>query len=73
MGDGAAALLGAGDPRGLRGINCVTAPLAGAGRGGNLTEVAQLLRHETEVTAAIYAKVDLAALRMAARPWPRWG
>jgi integrase/recombinase XerD len=38
--------------------------------GGNLTEVAQLLRHEAEATAAIYAKVDLAALSAAARPWP---
>jgi integrase/recombinase XerD len=39
--------------------------------GGNLTEVAQLLRHEAEATAAIYAKVDLAALCAAARPWPQ--
>jgi integrase/recombinase XerD len=38
--------------------------------GGNLTEVAQLLRHEAEATAAIYAKVDLTALSVAARPWP---
>lgn len=41
--------------------------------GGNLTEVAQLLRHEAEATAAIYAKVDLAALFVAARPWPHTG
>jgi integrase len=41
--------------------------------GGNLTEVAQLLRHEAEATAAIYAKVDLAALAVAARPWPQAG
>jgi site-specific recombinase XerD len=41
--------------------------------GGNLTEVAQLLRHEAEATAAIYAKVDLAALAAAARPWPQAG
>jgi integrase/recombinase XerD len=39
--------------------------------GGNLTEVAQLLCHEAEATAAIYAKVDLAALSAAARPWPQ--
>jgi len=38
--------------------------------GGNLTEVAQLLRHEAEATAVIYAKVDLTALSAAARPWP---
>lgn len=41
--------------------------------GGNLTEVAQLLRHEAEATAAIYAKVDLSALSAAARPWPQAG
>lgn len=41
--------------------------------GGNLTEVAQLLRHEAEATAAIYAKVDLTALAAAVRPWPRAG
>ena len=41
--------------------------------GGNLSEVAQLLRHEAEATAAIYAKVDLAALSAAARPWPHAG
>jgi integrase/recombinase XerD len=41
--------------------------------GGNLTEVTQLLRHQSEATAAIYAKVDLAALSAAVRPWPRAG
>jgi integrase/recombinase XerD len=41
--------------------------------GGNLAEVAQLLRHDAEATAAIYAKVDLAALSAAARPWPQSG
>jgi integrase/recombinase XerD len=39
--------------------------------GGNLAEVAQLLRHEAETTAAIYAKVDLATLGVAARAWPQ--
>jgi integrase len=38
--------------------------------GGNLGEVAQLLRHEAHQTAAIYAKTDLGALSAAARPWP---
>jgi site-specific recombinase XerD len=41
--------------------------------GGNMGEVAQLLRHETHATAAIYAKVDLGALSAAARPWPQAG
>ena len=41
--------------------------------GGNMGEVAQLLRHESHATAAIYAKVDLAALSAAARPWPQAG
>jgi len=41
--------------------------------GGNLAEVAQLLRHQAETTAAIYAKVDMVALGVAARPWPKVG
>jgi site-specific recombinase XerD len=39
-------------------------------QGGSLDEVAQLLRHSSHDTTAIYAKVDLAALRAVARPWP---
>jgi site-specific recombinase XerD len=38
--------------------------------GGTLAEVAQLLRHHSEDTTAIYAKVDMAALAPVMRPWP---
>jgi site-specific recombinase XerD len=38
--------------------------------GGSLTEIGQALRHARPLTTAIYAKVDLGALRQLARPWP---
>lgn len=38
--------------------------------GAGLGEVAQVLRHRSLSTTAIYAKVDLAALRPLALPWP---
>ena len=38
--------------------------------GAPLTEIGQLLRHQSVLTTAIYAKVDIAALRTVARPWP---
>jgi integrase/recombinase XerD len=38
--------------------------------GGSLTEIGQTLRHIRPLTTAIYAKVDLQALRQLARPWP---
>jgi integrase len=38
--------------------------------GGTLAEVTQLLRHHSEETTAIYAKVDMAALAAVVRPWP---
>lgn len=41
--------------------------------GGSLAEVAELLRHNDVATAAIYAKVDLAALATVVRPWPAEG
>ncbi|GAA0993185.1 hypothetical protein GCM10009555_083380 [Acrocarpospora macrocephala] len=41
--------------------------------GGNLAEVAQLLRHHGEETTAIYAKVDRDALAAVVRPWPGAG
>jgi site-specific recombinase XerD len=38
--------------------------------GASLPEIGQVLRHREQKTTAIYAKVDHAALRMLARPWP---
>ena len=38
--------------------------------GGSLTEIGQTLRHARPLTTAIYAKVDVEALRQLARPWP---
>ncbi|MBM4044267.1 MAG: integrase [Planctomycetes bacterium] len=39
-------------------------------RGASLTEVGEVLRHRCLDTTAIYAKVDVAALRALAQPWP---
>jgi site-specific recombinase XerD len=39
-------------------------------RGGTLAQIAQVLRHRSLTTTAIYAKVDRTALRELARPWP---
>jgi integrase/recombinase XerD len=41
--------------------------------GASLAEVGQLLRHRDERTTAIYAKVDIGALRALARPCPEAG
>jgi site-specific recombinase XerD len=38
--------------------------------GGSLDEIGQVLRHHHHATTAIYAKVDIEALRTVARPWP---
>ncbi len=38
--------------------------------GASLPEVAQVLRHRSLLTTAIYAKVDRRALRALAQPWP---
>jgi len=38
--------------------------------GGSLEEIGQLLRQRSSFTTAIYARVDRAALRELARPWP---
>ncbi len=38
--------------------------------GASLTEIGQVLRHARAATTAIYAKVDRAALRGLAQPWP---
>lgn len=40
-------------------------------RGASLREIGQLLRHRQPTTTQIYAKVDIAALRGIALPWPR--
>jgi site-specific recombinase XerD len=37
--------------------------------GSSLVEVGQVLRHRSMLTTAIYAKVDLEALRTIARSW----
>lgn len=39
-------------------------------KGAGLVEIAQLLRHQTESTTAIYAKLDYHALGELVRPWP---
>jgi integrase/recombinase XerD len=39
-------------------------------QGAPLREIGQLLRHRSELTTAIYAKVDRQRLRELARPWP---
>jgi len=38
--------------------------------GASLTEIGKILRHQLPSTTALYAKVDLAALRALAQPWP---
>jgi integrase/recombinase XerD len=47
-----------------------TAATAMLRAGSSLDEIAQVLRHRSLDTTAIYAKVDRAALRAVARPWP---
>jgi integrase/recombinase XerD len=42
----------------------------GLRRGASIVEVSQVLRHRDLATTAIYAKVDFAALRTVAQPWP---
>jgi len=39
-------------------------------KGASLAEIGEVLRHRSPDTTAIYAKVDLAALRTLALPWP---
>jgi site-specific recombinase XerD len=41
--------------------------------GASLAEIGELLRHRSPRTTAIYAKVDLAALRTVAAAWPGGG
>ena len=40
------------------------------GRGATLVEVSQVLRHRDLATTALYAKLDVGALRGVAQPWP---
>src|SRR6516225_77819 len=42
-------------------------------RGASLAEIGEVLRHRSPQTTAIYAKVDLPALRSLALPWPGGG
>ncbi len=39
-------------------------------QGSGLVAISQVLRHRDLATTALYAKVDLAALRQVAQPWP---
>jgi site-specific recombinase XerD len=39
-------------------------------QGASLDEIGELLRHQSPNTTAVYAKVDLTALRTLALPWP---
>lgn len=38
--------------------------------GASLVEVGQVLRHRSQLSTTVYAKVDHQALRLLARPWP---
>jgi integrase/recombinase XerD len=38
--------------------------------GASLSEVGQVLRHRSQLSTSVYAKVDQNALRPLARPWP---
>ncbi len=41
--------------------------------GASIAEIAEVLRHRSQTTTTIYAKVSFDALRSVARPWPVWG
>jgi site-specific recombinase XerD len=38
--------------------------------GASLPEIGEILRHQLPKTTGIYTKVDIAALRDLAQPWP---
>jgi len=42
-------------------------------KGASMTQIAQVMRHRSEVTTAIYAKVAFEDLRQVASPWPTPG
>lgn len=50
-----------------------TAAMGVINRGGGLIEAGQLLRHATMSATGIYARADVAALAVIARPWPTVG
>jgi len=41
--------------------------------GASISEIAEVLRHRSQNTTGIYAKVAFQALRDVARPWPGEG
>jgi integrase/recombinase XerD len=41
--------------------------------GASMAEIAEVLRHRSQTTTAIYAQVSFEALRAVARPWPATG
>ena len=47
-----------------------TAAATMLGGGASLPQIAQVLRHASLATTAIYAKADRQALAALARPWP---
>jgi site-specific recombinase XerD len=38
--------------------------------GASISEIAEILRHRSQTTTAIYAQVSFEALRTVALPWP---
>ena len=40
------------------------------GAGASLTEIGQVLRHQSHDTTRLYAKVDIGSLRKLGLPWP---
>ncbi|MGH3170305.1 MAG: tyrosine-type recombinase/integrase [Trebonia sp.] len=74
VGDAVArALRNAGMTAPMRGANLLRHSLATGllTHGATLKEIADLFGHRSLVTTSIYAKVDVAALREAALPWPQ--
>jgi site-specific recombinase XerD len=41
--------------------------------GASMSEIAEVLRHRSQTTTAIYAQVSFEALRTVALPWPTAG
>jgi integrase/recombinase XerD len=68
----AAASAGIGEPVHAHRLRHTAACQVLAG-GGGLVEAGQLLRHASAAATAVYAKADLTALAVLARPWPGAG